>query len=312
MTHRGNARWQNTYFNLWSRLSESFNYSGMLILLPLQWMLLENRGKRGTCYLHVSLILYARIAMRIRSVVSQVLLRYCALITNLIVEILHQRSILLSAITSPSRQLMSSTAKLACDLIAWLWSKTYILAQVREVQGQSGQHPRSVICAILTRWTAHYLAFSRLLELQHPLKVLVNQDAMAEPDKKILVPSSRSKVNKQKVRDMVAIIEDGAFWHTLAWYDFIQLNTVVSYLVYLGIDSRIIWNPSQKLQMWHRLHFAGSIKFSSPLACFACTTTGSGQMTQVPIITWGVWQLLTALRSTGQRQNRRYLLPLLS
>lgn len=110
MTHWGNARRQNTCFNLWSRLSESFNYSGMLILLPLQRMLLQNQGKRGTCYLHISRILYAWIAMRIRSVVSQVLLRYSTLITNSIVEILHQRSILMSVITSSSRQLMSSTA----------------------------------------------------------------------------------------------------------------------------------------------------------------------------------------------------------
>jgi hypothetical protein len=131
-------------------------------------------------------------------------------------------------------------SKSACELIAWLRSKTYILAQLREIQTQSGQRARSVIRAVLTRWTAHYLAFSRLLELQHPLKVLVIQDAMAEPDKKVLVPSSGSKANKQKAKDMVAIIEDGAFWHALARCDFMQLNTAVSYLIYLGTDSRII------------------------------------------------------------------------
>ena len=81
MTHRGNARQQNTCFNLWLRLSGSFNRSGTSILLPLQRMLLESRGKRGRCYLHVSRILYARIAMPIRSVMSQVLLRHSALIT---------------------------------------------------------------------------------------------------------------------------------------------------------------------------------------------------------------------------------------
>ncbi|KAH9015497.1 hypothetical protein EDB84DRAFT_1567670 [Lactarius hengduanensis] len=54
-------------------------------------------------------------------------------------------------------------SKMASDLISWLCSKTYILARLREVQTQSGKPPLTVICAVLTRWTAHYLAFKRLL-----------------------------------------------------------------------------------------------------------------------------------------------------
>lgn len=83
-----------------------------------------------------------------------------------------------------------------------------------------------MIRAVLTRWTAHYLAFSRLLELHLPLKALVNQDAMAPSDKKILIPSSGSAANKKKAREMVAIIETPVFWHALARCEFMKLYIV--------------------------------------------------------------------------------------
>ncbi|KAH9046941.1 hypothetical protein EDB84DRAFT_1557976 [Lactarius hengduanensis] len=70
-------------------------------------------------------------------------------------------------------------SKMASDLISWLCSKTYVLARLREVQTQSGKPPLTVICAVLTRWTAHYLAFKRLLELQLPLRALVTHDAIS-------------------------------------------------------------------------------------------------------------------------------------
>ena len=110
-------------------------------------------------------------------------------------------------------------SKAACELITWLRSKTYVLAQLQEVQVHSGKTPLSVIRAALTRWTAHYLAFSWLLALQHPLKSLVNHDAMADPDKHILNPSGGSVANRRKANEMIAIIENPAFWHALARYE---------------------------------------------------------------------------------------------
>ena len=81
---------------------------------------------------------------------------------------------------------------------------------------QSGKKPLTVIRAVLTRWTAHYLAFKRLLELQHPLRALVTHDKMAQPDQHILIPSGSTAANKRKAREMIAIIEDSTFWHSLA------------------------------------------------------------------------------------------------
>jgi hypothetical protein len=101
----------------------------------------------------------------------------------------------------------------------WLRSKTYILAQLK-----SGKQARILIRAVLTRWTAHYLAFSHLLELQYPLQALVTCDAMAAPNEQILIPSSGTSASKKKAAQMVNLIESGAFWHVLARCGFIKLN----------------------------------------------------------------------------------------
>ena len=53
----------------------------------------------------------------------------------------------------------------ATELIGWLRGKTYILALLREVQQTNSLHVLAVIRAVLTRWTAHYLAYRRLLEI---------------------------------------------------------------------------------------------------------------------------------------------------
>jgi hypothetical protein len=89
------------------------------------------------------------------------------------------------------------------------------------VQIRNGKTALTVIRAVLTRWTAHYLAFKRLLELQHPLRALVNNDAMAPPDQLILNPLSGTVANRRKAHEMIAIIEDSGFWHSLARYEFI-------------------------------------------------------------------------------------------
>ena len=55
----------------------------------------------------------------------------------------------------------------AAEFITWLRSKTFVL----------GKLPYAVLRAVLTRWTAHYNAYRRLLELYIPLKLLVDHDA---------------------------------------------------------------------------------------------------------------------------------------
>ncbi|KAG1883224.1 hypothetical protein F4604DRAFT_1575833, partial [Suillus subluteus] len=74
-------------------------------------------------------------------------------------------------------------SKKASDLISWLQSKTLVLATLRDIQlalnSTNPSRPHcvlAVIRAVLTRWTTHYLAFRRLLDLKLALNILVRQE----------------------------------------------------------------------------------------------------------------------------------------
>ena len=93
---------------------------------------------------------------------------------------------------------------LATQVIAWLRSKIRILAHL----------PLAVLRAILTRWTAHYVAYRRLLQLYPSLKGLVLSDLTKHDAEKVLV--SGDSAAKRKAREMVAVIENPLFWHSIA------------------------------------------------------------------------------------------------
>lgn len=96
---------------------------------------------------------------------------------------------------------------LAAELITWLRSKTYVLVKL----------PYAVLRAVLTRWTAHYCAYRRLLDLYIPLMRLVDHDAKyqgAENElQRILITGNKKAQDKAK--GMVNIIKTPLFWHKL-------------------------------------------------------------------------------------------------
>ncbi|KAG1726294.1 ribonuclease H-like domain-containing protein [Suillus lakei] len=75
------------------------------------------------------------------------------------------------------------------------------------------QRVLGVIRAVLTRWTAHYLAFRRLLDLRATLDILVRQERERGNDARIVTGDAASR---QKARRMLELIEDPFMWHVLA------------------------------------------------------------------------------------------------
>ena len=73
----------------------------------------------------------------------------------------------------------------------------------------------SVIRAVLTCWTAHYLAFRRLLDLRITLDILVKQERERGNDAKIVTGDAASR---RKAKEMIELIDDPLMWHTLARY----------------------------------------------------------------------------------------------
>lgn len=95
----------------------------------------------------------------------------------------------------------------ATELITWLRSKTYIL----------GKLPYAVLRAVLTRWTAHYNAYRRLLDLYVPLKLLTDHDAKypGPQNERQRIMITGNKKAQEKAAEMVKLIRDPIFWHKL-------------------------------------------------------------------------------------------------
>lgn len=105
----------------------------------------------------------------------------------------------------------------ATELISWLRSKTQILALLREIQAKYGEDAvKAVIRAVLTRWTAHYQAYARLLDLHVLLVMLVDMDSRRVETEQCVIAGDAKAKKKAKV--MVALIRNNTFWTSLLRY----------------------------------------------------------------------------------------------
>ncbi|KAI0090050.1 ribonuclease H-like domain-containing protein, partial [Irpex rosettiformis] len=96
------------------------------------------------------------------------------------------------------------------QVISWLRSKTYVLAQLQIFQEHSnpGVLPKSVVRAVLTRWTSHFLAYQRLLFLRPYIMTMVQQDSNAS-ESQIITGSSSAKA---KAVEIISYLNDDKFW----------------------------------------------------------------------------------------------------
>ncbi|KAI5898768.1 uncharacterized protein SCHCODRAFT_02173469 [Schizophyllum commune H4-8] len=112
---------------------------------------------------------------------------------------------------------VAASSTQAEELITWLRSKSLLLGLIRQFQLDAKPPPPTVLTIIracLTRWTSHYLAFSRLLQLR---KVIENVIAKDKYDAEQLGGKSciikGKKEAKEKAKKMIALINSGEFWH---------------------------------------------------------------------------------------------------
>lgn len=105
----------------------------------------------------------------------------------------------------------------ATELIAWLRSKTLILALLREVQvalSNGGGCIKAIIRAVLTRWTMHYQAYRRLRELRNVIVTVVEEDErLPVKESRVITGDTRAK---EKAKKMVKLIKNSRFWDALS------------------------------------------------------------------------------------------------
>ncbi|KAJ3899457.1 hypothetical protein F5879DRAFT_810857, partial [Lentinula edodes] len=105
-------------------------------------------------------------------------------------------------------------SKHATELITWIRSKTYVLALIRNAQLEARQPVVTIIQAVLTRWTSHYLAFRCLLDIHSTLNYLVTKDQML-PESQLITGDTKAKA---KAQTMVRLIQNSDCWKALARY----------------------------------------------------------------------------------------------
>lgn len=131
-------------------------------------------------------------------------------------------------------------------------SKSYILALLHSIQEASGNQVFAVIRAVITRWTAHYLAYQRLLQLRYSLQTLVNIPAHLEQIRTLGDTRARQKSDL-----MITLIFNDQFWNNLTvsvalYFIILKLlihlsNRMVHHLRPLAISANILQSAHCRL-----------------------------------------------------------------
>ena len=122
----------------------------------------------------------------------------------------------------------------ASELISWLCGRTFVLALIREIQASLLKKPAvSVLRIILTRWTAHLLAYCRLLELRQTLQIIAIQEENRQDDQKLIIKGEQEA--KEKARKMMKLIQNEVFWHSIARFVYLRFYNTT----YICVSSRI-------------------------------------------------------------------------
>ncbi|KAF8173673.1 hypothetical protein BJ912DRAFT_1065043 [Pholiota molesta] len=127
----------------------------------------------------------------------------------------HQNALVVGDYMRVSGTALLPYAEKANTLITFLRSKTQILALMRGIQeGIRATNPStrilSVIRPVVTRWTAFYLAYTRLLELRWVLDLLIRNNS----DRLLVGPTA----TRRKGEEMISIFQDNTFWIGLTRY----------------------------------------------------------------------------------------------
>ncbi|TFK17853.1 hypothetical protein FA15DRAFT_553889, partial [Coprinopsis marcescibilis] len=110
--------------------------------------------------------------------------------------------------------LLISTTTRACEVITWARSKTLLLGLIRDAYARHNHgKTKTVLRAVITRWTSHYSSFNRLLELQKALHLVILEDELKPAqDKLIVIGDAAAKV---RANAMISILRAPDFWLNL-------------------------------------------------------------------------------------------------
>lgn len=106
---------------------------------------------------------------------------------------------------------MADTVEDANKVTKWFRNHSYALGLLRTCQEEEYGTVLALIVAVITRWTAHYCAAARLLEVMKALLICV-----ARHDSALVESAGPVNSEAQKsAREVIAIIKNPGFWERL-------------------------------------------------------------------------------------------------
>ena len=98
----------------------------------------------------------------------------------------------------------------AVTIIKWFTHHSFALGILNQEQRTLSSVVLAFIVPVITRWTAHYCAISRLLQLEKCIQVTVikHEDALVDS-------VGSKKETKEKARAVIRIVKDKDFWEKL-------------------------------------------------------------------------------------------------
>lgn len=98
----------------------------------------------------------------------------------------------------------------ALELVKWFNNHGNALDVLREQQRNYCNFILILILPIITRWTAHLLSVSRLIEVQRPMQACV-----MFAKERLLVAAGKTEAHRAKAQEIVDTLEDPTFWSDL-------------------------------------------------------------------------------------------------
>lgn len=98
----------------------------------------------------------------------------------------------------------------ALDVIKWFNNHSRALGLLNKVQSEREGKVLALTLPVLTRWTSHYLAIRRLLELEKAFKSLLLDHTDA-----LVAAAGKRPDQTTKAQSVIDTIDSGNFWKDL-------------------------------------------------------------------------------------------------
>lgn len=146
----------------------------------------------------------------------------------------------------------------ALDVVKWFNNHGTALELLRQEQVLTFEGLSwALILPVITRWTAHYLALSRVLKVKQPLQICWTRNE----DKLITCAGTKEEL-QQKARQIRDIVRDEGFWYRIGRYFVCPNGQRLDFNVVVGFEKFSNHLPSQPMLPSHPI--PASTKFYSP------------------------------------------------